>query len=179
MSSSYLLLLAFLLGCVCGLRSMTAPALVCWAAHLGWLQLAGSPLNFLASPISVAVFTLFAVGELIADKFPFIPSRVTPGPLIVRILFGALCGWALGISASQHASYFFAGSHGLALRQVVASQRAIIGILAGAIGGLAGAFAGYNLRCFLTVQKKRPDLPIALLEDACAIALGLFVVTRF
>ena len=35
------LLCAFLIGCVCGLRSMTAPAVVAWGAHLGWLHLQG------------------------------------------------------------------------------------------------------------------------------------------
>jgi uncharacterized membrane protein len=33
------LILVFLLGCVSGLRSLTAPAVVCWAAHFGWLHL--------------------------------------------------------------------------------------------------------------------------------------------
>jgi len=33
--------LAFLLGAVAGLRSMTAPAAVAWAARLGWLHLEG------------------------------------------------------------------------------------------------------------------------------------------
>jgi uncharacterized membrane protein len=36
------LLYAFLLGCICGLRSMTVPAVVAWGAHLGWLHLEGS-----------------------------------------------------------------------------------------------------------------------------------------
>jgi uncharacterized membrane protein len=45
-----LLLFCFLLGCVAGLRSLTAPAVVCWAAHLGWLNLAGSKLAFMGHP---------------------------------------------------------------------------------------------------------------------------------
>jgi uncharacterized membrane protein len=48
-----ILLYAFLLGCVCGLRSMTAPALVAWGAHLGWLHLDGSLLAFFANKISL------------------------------------------------------------------------------------------------------------------------------
>jgi uncharacterized membrane protein len=48
-----ILLYAFLLGCVCGLRSMTAPAVVAWGAHLGWLHLDGSLLAFFANKISL------------------------------------------------------------------------------------------------------------------------------
>ncbi|HEY1434389.1 MAG TPA: DUF4126 domain-containing protein, partial [Thermoanaerobaculia bacterium] len=41
------LVLAFLIGVVAGLRVMTAPAAVSWAARLGWLHLEGTPLAFL------------------------------------------------------------------------------------------------------------------------------------
>ena len=40
-------LLSFLLGCVDGLRSLTAPAIMCWAAHLGWLHFAGTKFAFI------------------------------------------------------------------------------------------------------------------------------------
>jgi uncharacterized membrane protein len=116
-----ILLFAFLIGCVCGLRSMTAPAVVAWGAHLGWLHLDGSWLAFLANKISLVVFSLFAVGELIADKLPFIPRRTEAGPLGVRIIFGALCGAALCLSG------------GAAL---------IPGAILGGLGGIAGALAG-------------------------------------
>ncbi len=49
MNSGFALLLAFGIGVVTGLRSMTAPAVVVWAAHLGWMNLSGSPLAFLGS----------------------------------------------------------------------------------------------------------------------------------
>ena len=63
-------LLAFLLGCVDGLRSLTPPALVCWAAHLGWLHFAGTRLAFIHHRSTLIVFTVLAVAELIADKLP-------------------------------------------------------------------------------------------------------------
>jgi len=68
-----ILLYALLIGCICGLRSMTAPAVVAWGAHLDWLHLQGSLLAFFANKVSLVVFSLFAIGELIADKLPFIP----------------------------------------------------------------------------------------------------------
>ena len=40
-------------------------------------------------------FSAFAIGELIADKLPFIPNRTSPGPLFGRIVLGALCGATL------------------------------------------------------------------------------------
>ena len=76
------LLLALGIGFVAGLRSMTAPALVCWAAHLQWIHLQGTPLGFMASPIAVGIFTLAAIAELVADKLPKTPARTAAGPLI-------------------------------------------------------------------------------------------------
>jgi uncharacterized membrane protein len=151
-----LLLGAFLIGCVCGLRSMSAPAVVAWGAHLGWLHLQGSLLAFFVHKLSLVIFSVFAIGELIADKLPFIPARTQAGPLAVRIIFGALCGAALCISAA------------------VASPMA--GALLGAVGGVAGAFAGYTYRRRLAPMA--PDLVLALLEDLVAVGGGLFLVSR-
>jgi uncharacterized membrane protein len=150
-----ILLYAFLLGFVCGLRSMTAPAVVAWGAHLGWLHLQGSLLAFLANKISLVIFSLFALFELIADKLPFIPPRTQAGPLIVRILFGAMCGAALCFSSSGPP---------------------ILGALSGGLGGIVGAFAGYayRRRFSLTV----PDLLLALLEDLVAVGGGLLLVSH-
>jgi uncharacterized membrane protein len=150
-----ILLYAFLLGCVCGLRSMTAPAVVAWGAHLGWLHLEGSLLAFLANKISLVIFSLFALGELIADKLPFIPPRVQAGPLGVRILFGAMCGAALCFSAAASP---------------------ILGAILGGLGGVAGAFAGYGYRRRFSLTV--PDLLLALLEDLVAVGGGLLLVSH-
>ncbi len=149
---------AFLLGAVCGLRSMTGPAVVCWGAQLGWLRLEGSPFGFLHHRASLILFTVFALGELVADKLPFIPSRTQVGPLIVRIISGALCGGALGVGAG-------AAWMGPALL--------------GAVGGVAGTFAGYHARHALVTRANLPDLPVALLEDLVAVGGGFLLVSRF
>jgi len=158
MPFTLLLVLIALLGAVAGLRTMTAPAVVCWGAHLGWLSLSHSPLSFLTSTISLIVFTLLAVGELIGDKLPQTPSRLSAFPLIARLVFGALAGAALVITAGAPLG---------------------LGVATGAVGALFGAFAGYHLRRALTVRAGLPDLPIALLEDLVAIGGGLFLVSRF
>jgi uncharacterized membrane protein len=150
-----ILLYAFLLGCICGLRSMTAPALVAWGAHLGWLHLDGSLLAFLANKISLVIFSLLALGELIADKLPIIPPRTQAGPLGVRILFGAMCGAAICISLAAAPLW---------------------GAVLGGLGGVIGAFAGYNYR--RRFSSILPDLPLALIEDLVAVGGGLLLVSH-
>ena len=158
MAPSLVLLLAFLIGVVCGLRSLTAPAVVAWAAHRGWIDLGHTRLHFLGSLAAVAIFTLFAVVELIADKLPSSPNRTAPPGLIARIFLGALCGEAIAVAGAQSIA---------------------IGALSGAAGGIAGAFGGYQVRTRLVKALKVPDFVIAILEDAVAIGAGLFIVTRF
>jgi uncharacterized membrane protein len=82
--------LAFLMGVVAGLRSMTAPAAVSWGARLGWLHLGNTWLAFLGAAI-MPFLTVVAVGELISDKLPKTPSRKAPMPFAVRIVVGAAC----------------------------------------------------------------------------------------
>jgi uncharacterized membrane protein len=157
MPNTLLIVLVLLLGATCGLRSMTGPAVVCWGSRLGWLSLGHSPLNFLANPVSLVVFTILAVGEWVADKLPKTPSRLAPFPLIARFVAGALCGAALVTTA------------GASL---------VLGALMGGIGAIAGAFVGYHVRRSITARGI-PDLPIALLEDLVAVGGGLFIVSRF
>jgi len=152
------LLLAFLIGVVCGLRSLTAPAVVAWAAHRGWLHLNHARLHFLGSTAAVMVFALFAVVELVADQLPSAPSRTAPPGLIARIVLGALCGAAIAASGTQSIA---------------------IGAVLGAAGGVTGAFGGYQVRTRLVKALKVPDFVIATLEDAVAIGAGLFIVSRF
>jgi uncharacterized membrane protein len=147
--------LAFLIGLVAGLRAMTAPAVVSWAARAGWLNLQGTPLAFLGTAVTPWIFTLAALGEIVNDKLPKTGSRKAPGPLGARIVMGALSGAAVGAAGGALAA----------------------GLLLGAVGAIAGTLGGYELRARLARAAGR-DLPIALLEDAVAIALAFWVVTR-
>lgn len=148
--------LAFLIGLVAGLRAMTAPAAVSWAARLGWLNLQGTPLAFLGAAVTPWIFTVAALGELVNDKLPKTGSRKAPPPFIARIVIGALCGAAITASG-----------HGI-----------IPGLVAGALGAVAGTLGGYEFRARLTRAAGGKGLPIALLEDAIAIALAFGVVSR-
>ena len=152
-----LLLSCFLLGCIVGLRSLVTPAVVCWAAHLGWLHFAGTKLAFIDRPATLIVFTLLALVELIWDKLPNSPARTAPPGLIARIVMGGLCGVALATSAG--------GSMPVA---------AIVGV----IGAVVGAFTGYNIRHALVLRAHLPDLAVALAEDVIAIAGGFLIVSH-
>ena len=148
-------LLAIGIGIVAGLRSFTAPAVVAWAAHFGWLSLPDSPLGFIGSTTAVAIFSLLAIGELVADKLPMTPKRTAPAPLMARVVTGGLCGACL------------CGAVGKSL---------LAGTLLGGIGGIVGAFLGYGIRRRLDLHIK--DLVVAVCEDLVAVGLALFLVSR-
>ena len=145
------------IGLTAGLRSLTPPAVMAWAAYLGWLNLNNSPLAFMGSIIAVAIFSLLAVFELFVDLQPSTPKRTAPVPLIARILTGALCGACL-CAASNHSL--------------------IVGAILGAIGGIIGAFAGYEIRRRLVTALNVKDIFIAVLEDLVTIGLAYLFVSR-
>jgi uncharacterized membrane protein len=152
---NYVFVLALGIGIVAGLRSLTAPAVVAWGAHLGWLNLHGSPLAFMGSTAAVAIFSLLAIGELVVDKLPTTPKRTAPVGLIARIITGGLCGACLCTAMGK---------------------LLLAGTLLGGIGGIVGAFLGYGIRRRLNLHIK--DLVIAVCEDVVAVGLALFLVSR-
>jgi uncharacterized membrane protein len=151
----YVFVLVFGIGIVAGLRSLTAPAVVAWGAHLSWLNLQGSPLAFMGSTTTVAILSVLAIGELVADKLPMIPKRTAPAPLLARIITGGLCGACLCAGAGKSL---------------------LAGTLLGGIGGVIGAFLGYGIRRRLDLHIK--DLVVAVCEDLVAVGLALFLVSR-
>lgn len=156
-----LYVLAFLIGLVAGLRTMTPPAAVSWGARLGWLNLHGTPLAFLGASAATWILSAAALSELVADKLPGIPSRKTPAPFIGRVLMGAFCGTALGMNANANAL-----------------SGALAAGVAGAVGAIAGTLGGYESRARLVRAIGGKDWPIALLEDAIAVGLAFWVVRR-
>lgn len=140
-----------------GLRSLTAPAVVAWGAHLNWLNLHGSPLAFMGSTTAVAIFSVLAIGELIADKLPMMSKRTAPAPLMARIITGALCGACLCAAAGKSL---------------------LAGAVLGGISGVIGAFLGYSVRRRLVNNFHIKDLVVAVCEDVVAVGLALFLVSR-
>ncbi len=113
---------------------MTAPA-VAWAAMRDGRS---------------AGLAALALGELVADKLPFVPSRTQLPSLVIRGASGA-----------------FSASH-LARD---GEDRRIAGAL-GAIGAIAGAYAFAALRKRVVSATHLPDPLIALAEDALAFSAG-------
>ncbi|MBV9771940.1 MAG: DUF4126 family protein [Bryobacterales bacterium] len=150
-------ILAFLIGVIAGLRSMTAPAAVSWAARLGWLHLENTWLAFLGFAATPYIFSVLAICELVADKLPKTPSRKSPPGFVARIVTGGLSGAALGASRGSW----------------------IVGMAAGVIGSIVGTLGGYEIRLRLVKAIGGKDLPIALLEDVVALGGAFLIVSRF
>ena len=151
------LLFAFLIGLFAGLRSLTPPAAVAWAVHLGWLKLA-RPLSLIGSLPAVIILSVLAITEVIFDKLPNTPNRTAPPGLIGRIVTGALTGACVSLGGGR---------------------TAFVGAGLGVIGGIVGCFAGYHARARLVRFLHQPELYVALLEDLIAIGGSLFIVSRF
>ena len=150
-----ILLSCFGIGVVAGLRSMTAPAVVSLAAYFGWLDVSGGPFWFLASPLVVALLTIWALFELVMDKTPRLGNRTGFLGLPFRIITSSCSGAAIASAAG----------------------RGIVpGIIVGLVGGLIGTFGGYHARKTIDQRTSIGDFSIALAEDLIAITLGLLVV---
>ena len=157
MDTSSSLALAFAIGVITGLRSLTAPTVVAWAAHLKWLDLRQTWAAFMASTVTLCLFTVLAIAELITDKLPKTPSRKSPGPFVARIVLGAFSGAALCAAARQSP---------------------VAGAFLGGLGAVGGTLGGYEARTRLVKAWKVPDIVVALLEDIVAIGGGLFIASR-
>src|SRR6478609_5778772 len=141
-----MILLALVIGIIAGLRAMTAPAAIAWAAACGRLHLEGGWLAFMGWRFTPWVFSLLAAVELVTDQLPSTPSRKVPQQFGARIVMGGLCGGSIGYSMMMVGSGLVLGVVG-----------AVIGTLGGAAarGRLAAAFGS--------------DRPAAFIEDAVAI----------
>jgi uncharacterized membrane protein len=146
-------LAALLIGVVAGLRTMTAPAAVSWAASLGAIHLNGSWLAFLGAKYAPWILTVAAIGELIVDQLPQTPSRRIPAQFGARIVSGALCGAAAGTEAGSWP----------------------IGAVVGVVGAVLGTLGGSALRGRLA-SAFRGDHPAAVLEDAVAIGGAVLIM---
>jgi len=154
------LLLALLIGAVAGLRALSAPAAVAWGGALGWISLEGTWAQWAAHPITVAVLTVLALGELVTDQLPSTPSRRVPMQFGARLATGAFSGAVLATGAVlDPTAWVVVGAIGAAL-----------------IGAVIGTLGGAEARQKLVAATGGRDLPVALVEDAIAIVGGLSVV---
>jgi uncharacterized membrane protein len=143
------------LAATAGLRSMAAPALLARAIRRGDLR-APDPLPALGSPKVSALLALLAIGEMVADKTPLVPSRTSAPALLGRLLSGALAGATLFVAEGR---------------------RRNSGAILGALSAFAAAHAGERLRA-AGVQKGIPDPILGTLEDKIVLVLGRRVLRR-
>ena len=146
-------LASLLIGVIAGLRTMTAPAAVAWAAYLGWIDLSGTALAFMGKTWTPWILTVLALGEFIADQLPTTPSRKVPVQFGGRIASGALCGACLGAAGGMMGS----------------------GIVLGAIGAVIGTLGGSAVRARLAAGFGQ-DRPAAFIEDAVAVVGAAIIV---
>lgn len=138
------------LGVMAGIRGMSAPAALGFAFSRQPLEAPPGPLGLLASPRVSQALAALAVGEVIADKTPWVPARISPPLLVGRALSGALAGAAV------------------ARQRKLAPAHAVIG----AAAAVASAFAFYALRRAATRRLGVPNVVAGLAEDAVAAVIG-------
>lgn len=142
------LLLAAGLGAVSGLRSMTGVAML--SRELSHRRRRGRSglLRMLTTPPTASLLAVAAAGELMADKLPMIPARISPLPLAGRAAMGAAAGAAVAQSRRDSA---------------------VAGALIGGVAAVAGAFAGYHARRMAGQRLSLPDGVVAAAEDGVAL----------
>ena len=142
---------ALALGAISGLRFASGPAFVARAAKAGDMDLGGTTLAFLGSPLLSKALTMLQLGEMVGDKLPAVPSRTRLMPLLGRAASGGMVG----------AAAFFSDD-----------RRAATGVLLGSSAAVAAAFAGEGVRALVGRGMGLPDPVIALAEDTVVLLVG-------
>lgn len=140
------------LAAIAGLRSMAAPALLSRAVRRGDVGgLQDTPFVTLGYPKVSSTLQLMMIGEMVADKTPYIPSRTSVPALLGRGLSGALVGATLFTSMGHR------GTSGAAL---------------GALCAAATAYTGEQLRAKGAEKLGLPDIVLAFVEDGIVLFGG-------
>jgi uncharacterized membrane protein len=145
--------LALVIGVVAGLRTLTAPAAISWAAYLGWLQLSDTWLAFLGYAWTPWIFTILGLVELVADQLPSTPSRTVPVQFGARLVLGALSGAAI----------------------CAAGGSPVVGAVFAVVGAVIGTLGGRTIRGKLATVFGN-DHPAAIIEDVVAIGIAVMTV---
>jgi uncharacterized membrane protein len=151
-----ILMTAAALGAISGMRSMAAPALLTHELAERGSHLDGSTLGRLLSSESTSrVLSLFAGGEMLADKMSFVPDRTSALPLVGRAVIGSLTAAAYAVHR----------------RRSVVLPAAI-----GAAAAIASTFAAFHIRRFAAERFHIPDRLLGMAEDAVVVAASKGVI---
>ena len=144
-----------LLGVTTGLRALTPMAVLCWFAYLGYLPVDGTWAAWTGRLTAAIVFTLFALGEMIMDKLPRTPNRISAAPMLARLILGGLIG---SVAATAMAG------------------PGLEGVLLGVLGAALGASAGFMIRRAVVQKIGCADWKVAVVEDLIAVACACFAM---
>lgn len=140
------------LAALTGARSFMGPALLSRQLRKQPSRRLGrSRLDFMQSSRTAKILTVLAAGELVGDKLPGTPDRISPPALVGRGLSGALIGATLFTRQRQ-------------------ARRT--GTAVGVLSAVVGAYATFHLRKRLGQTTGFPDPVWAVLEDGLVIAAG-------
>lgn len=138
------------IGVATGFRSQLGPAMVALTTEATETS---RPAALFAGRWAKALAAVGAAAELVGDKLPQIPSRLSAAGFASRMALGALAGSAL------------------AGRQRDDITPWAVAAAVGAVGAAAGTLAGASWRR-LAHDRGRPDWPAAVTEDLAALALA-------
>jgi uncharacterized membrane protein len=153
MSKSSVIWSAAGFGIIAGMRSGSAPALLSnhFCKHKN-NALRGSKWKWFCSKPASNIFSVMAAGEVLADKMPSIPDRISPPGLAGRAVSGALAGMVLDKATKG---------------------RTPVAPLVGAGAAIAAAFASFYGRKALS--RKIADRKIAVVEDLIVYGIGAWL----
>jgi len=144
-------------GALSGARTMAGPVLVCERYEHAVVPMDATAMRWLKSGKVTMVVRAFAAIEMIVDKLPNVPPRTSAVALVPRMLAGAFAGAAL---SRLHRRGW------------------IVGTVLGAVGAIAGAFAGYGLRKLLDERLHVPNVFAGIGEDALLLGLRRSLLAR-
>ncbi len=140
------------LSALAGLRGVSAPAFLSYyLSHGRNKKLGGTIFSPLGDERVSALLGLAAVGEIIADKLPFVADRTDIGPLVGRAASGALVGAVIFINEGE---------------------QPLAGAATGVITALASTLLSFQLRTRSTSKLHIPNVLAGLLEDGIVVAAG-------
>ncbi len=149
---------ALLLGVMSGMRSMAGLATISRRAAEHPRKFKNTIFAPLASENVANLASLAQIGEIIADKMPFVPNRIAPLPLLGRFLLGGISG---------------------AVVYAEGKESPLSGAVLGGLSAVASTFVFYFLRRNVAKLLHLPDLPVALAEDAGMFWLGQKVMESY
>ncbi len=115
-------------------------------------------LGFLENAATAKSLAIAAVGELVADKLPFLPKRTKAPSLIWRAISGALSGAAITSSRKRSA---------------------LAGAVIGAAAAVGATYGAYELRRWAHDRFEIPDPMLAIVEDVLVAGCGVLVLSSF